>query len=149
MATLLAPLPPTPNLPGLTQVDARNPADLGFPPMLPYELARGVDTPRNICAVYGLTRDQFGALIAHPVFVKAYQEAVEALKVEGMSFKVKARLQAEAYLDTAFTMAQNAGTSDSVRADIIKNTVRWAGYDAKAAEVGNGSNFNILINLNP
>lgn len=151
MSTLpaLNPLPPTPNLPGLTQVEARNPSDLGFPPMLPYELAMGVDTPRNICAAYGLTRERFALLIAHPVFVKAYQEAVEALKVDGMSFKVKARLQAEAYLDTAFIMAQNVGTADSVRADIIKNTVRWAGYDAKATDVGQGSNFNILINLNP
>ena len=146
MTTVLA-LPPTPNLPGLTDVDARNPSQLGFPPMLPYELAMKVDSPRNICAAYGFTREQFELLINHPIFIKAYQEATEALKVEGMSFKVKARLQAEAYLDTAFSMAQNAGTSDAVRADIIKNTVRWAGYDAKAAEVGQGNSFNILINL--
>jgi hypothetical protein len=44
-------------------------------------------------------------------------------------------------------MAQSPGTSDSVRADIIKNTVRWAGLDAKAAEVGTGNSFNIMINL--
>jgi hypothetical protein len=146
MSTVLA-LPPTPNLPGLTEVDARNPALLGFPPMLPYELAMKVDTPANICRAYGLTKAEFTDLIGHPIFIKSYQEAVEALKVEGMSFKVKARLQAEAYLDTAFSMAQSVGTSDSVRADIIKNTVRWAGYDAKAAEVGAGNAFNIMINL--
>lgn len=146
MSTALA-LPPTPNLPGLTMPDARNPAELGFPAMLPYELAMKVDAPANICRAYGITRDDFAVLVNHPVFIKAFQEAVEALKVEGMSFKVKARLQAEAYLDTAFAMAVNPGTSDSVRADIIKNTVRWAGYDAKAAEGGQSANFNILINL--
>jgi hypothetical protein len=146
MTTVLA-LPPTPNLPGFTDVDARNPAELGFPPMLPYELAMKVDSPANICRAYGMSRDQFRDLIAHPVFIKAYQEAIEALKIDGMGFKVKARMQAEAYLDTAFHMAQNPGTSDSVRADIIKNTVRWAGFDAKAAEVGQGNSFNIQINL--
>ena len=146
MSTALS-LPPPPNLPGLTEPPLRNPAELGFPAMLPFELAMKVDTPAAICRAYGLTREDFALLIGHPVFVKAYQEAVEALKVEGMSFKVKARLQAEAYLDTAYALATNAGTSDAVRADIIKNTVRWAGYDAKAAEVGQGANFNILINL--
>jgi hypothetical protein len=140
-------LPPTPNLPGLTEVDARNPTQLGFDPMLPYELAMGTDTPANICRAYGLTKADFQHLIAHPVFIKAYQEAVEALKVEGMSFKVKCRMQAEAYLDTAFHMAQNPATSDSVRQKIIADTVRWAGYDKKAEDTGGGNSFNILINL--
>lgn len=146
MSTALA-LPPAPNLPGLTVPEARNPAELGFPPMLPYELAMKVDSPAAICRAYGITRIDFELLVVHPVFIKAYQEAVEALKVEGMSFKVKARLQAEAYLDTAFSLATSAGTSDAVRADIIKNTVRWAGYDAKAVDAGPGANFNIILNL--
>lgn len=125
----------------------RDPADLGFPPMLPMELALKIDTPQRICAHYGISREQFEQIVAHPVFVKQYQEAIEQLKVDGMSFKVKARMQAEDYLSTAFAMIKNPGTSDAVRADLIKNTVRWAGYDAKAAEVGGGSNFNIQINL--
>ena len=140
MSTVLAPLP-------TRQAKPRDPAELGFPPMLPLELAMHTDTPANICRVYGLARAEFAVLIAHPVFVKAYQEAVEMLKVEGMSFKLKARLQAEAYLGTSFAMVQNPGTSDAVRGDLIKNTVRWAGYDAKAVESGPGNAFNIQINL--
>jgi hypothetical protein len=140
-------LPPTPNLPGLTDIDMRNPIDVAFSPMLPYELAMQVDSPQNICKAYGLTHDQFAALIKHPVFIKAFQDAVEALKVEGMSFKVKARLQAEAYLDTAFRMAQNPGTSDAVRSRIIENTVRWAGLDKKAEDTSAGTGFNIILNL--
>jgi hypothetical protein len=140
-------LTPAPNLPGLTFVPPRDPAALAFPPMLAMELAMRVDSPSAICRAYGLTRDDLAALIAHPVFIRAYQEALEALKVDGMSFKVKARLQAEEYLGTAFAMVQNPATGDAVRADIIKNTVRWAGYDAKAAEVGGNANFNIVLNL--
>lgn len=148
MSTALA-AQPSPNAHSLqrTGLDTRDPATLGFPPMLPYELAMKVDTPANICRAYEMTRDEFKALIAHPVFIKAYQEAVEALKVDGMSFKVKARMQAESYLQTAHALISNPGTSDAVRADLIKNTVRWAGYDAKAAEVGQGNSFNIQINL--
>ena len=127
--------------------DWRNPADLGFPAMLPMELALKIDSPQAICAIYGISREQFAAIIRHPVFIKQYQEAIESLKVEGMSFKVKARMQAEDYLGTAYAMIKNAGTSDAVRADLIKNTVRWAGYDAKAVDTGQGGAFNIQINL--
>lgn len=125
----------------------RNPAELGFPPMLPIELALKIASPQQICSHYEIDKKQFAAIIAHPVFIKAYQEAVEALKVDGMSFKMKARMQAEGFLATSFAMVTNPTTSDAVRADLIKNTVRWAGYDAKAADVGQGSNFNIQINL--
>jgi hypothetical protein len=126
----------------------RNPAELGFPPMLPVELALQIDTPRNICAAYGITRDQFALIVAHPVFQKAYAEALEQLKVDGMAFKLKARMQAEFYLGTSYTMVTNPATSDAVRADLIKNTVRWAGLDTKAAEGGPNANFSIQINLN-
>lgn len=125
----------------------RDPTTLGYPPMLPVELALKIDTPAKICEIYGITRDDFSRIIRHPVFIKAYQEAVESLKVDGMSFKLKAKMQAEGYLATAFQLVQNANTSDAVRADLIKNTVRWAGYDAKAVDTGQGSSFNIQINL--
>lgn len=132
----------------LLELAQRNPAEIGFPPLLPIEIAMKIDTPANVCAAYGLTREDFAKIITHPVFIKAYQEAVEMLKVEGMSFKLKARMQSEAYLATAYAMVQSPQTSDSVRADIIKNTVRWAGLDAKAVDVGAQANsFNIQINL--
>lgn len=127
--------------------DLRNPAELGFPPMLAMELAMKIAPTRDICEHYGITRPQFEVIVAHPLFIKAYQEAVEALKVDGAGFKIKARMQAEDYLTTAFAMVKNPATSDAVRADLIKNTVRWAGYDAKATDAGSGTNFAIQINL--
>lgn len=125
----------------------RNPSEVGFPPLLPVELALRIDTPAKICACYGIGKEEFTALAKHPVFVKAYSDAVESLKQDGMSFKIKAKLQAEEYLKTSFTMVQDKNTSDAVRADLIKATVRWGGLDAKAAEAGSGSNFQIQINL--
>lgn len=125
-----------------------NPAEAGFPPMLPVELAMKIDTPRNICEAYGITKSEFAQILRHPLFLKAYQEAIEAMKVDGFSFKMKAKMQAEDYLTTAFNMVKDRNVSDSVRADLIKNTVRWAGLDAKAADVGAGGNsFSIQINL--
>lgn len=126
---------------------ARDPSKLGFPAMLPVELALKIDTPSVVCAAYGIDKDGLQALLHNAVFVKAYQDAVEMLKIEGMSFKLKARMQAEDLLATSYTMVKNVNTSDAVRADLIKSTVRWAGWDAKAADANAGPAFNIQINL--
>lgn len=127
--------------------DPRDPSQMGFPPMLPVELALRIDTPAKICAIYGISKDQFAGIIKHPVFVKSYQEAIESLKVDGMSFRLKARMQSEEYLKTAYAMIQDKNTSDAVRANLLQATVRWAGYDQKAVDAGQGNSFNIQINL--
>lgn len=128
-------------------ITQRDPSMLGYPPMLPVELALRIETPAVICSIYGISRDEFAEIIKHPVFIKAYQEAMESLKVDGMSFKLKAKMQAEDYLKTSYQMVQDKNTSDSVRADLLKSTVRWAGYEAKAVDANQGGQFNIQINL--
>lgn len=125
----------------------QDPSKLGFPPMLPIELALRMGTTQQVCQAYNISKDEFVALTKHPLFIKAYQEAVEALKTEGVSFKMKARLQAEDYLATSYAMVKNPNTSDAVRADLIKTTARWAGHDAKDATGVAGTGFNIQINL--
>ena len=125
----------------------RDPSQLGFPPMLPIELALRLDTPQKICQAYNISKDEFQSITKHPVFIKAYSEAVEALKTDGVSFKMKAKLQAEDFLATSYAMVKNANTSDAVRADLIKATARWAGFDAKETAGASGTGFNIQINL--
>jgi hypothetical protein len=143
----LAVVPPDPAVYLEELRKVRDPNELGWPAMLPMELALKANTPKEICEAYGIDKEMFASICANPVFIKAYAAAVEALKIGGMSFKVKAQMAAEEFLKTSFEMVKNKNTSDSVRADLIKSTVRWAGWDAKAAEVGQGSNFAIQINL--
>lgn len=146
------------NLPALPDEDVvgdawlaaqlRDPSKLGYPPMLPVELALRMGTPAEICKAYNIGKSEFEAIARHPVFIKAYQEAVEALKKDGMSFKMKAQMQAEDYLTTAYAMVKNANISDAVRADLIKATVRWAGLEPKnGGEAGGSNQFMININL--
>ena len=54
----------------------RDPAALGYPPMLPVEIALKIDTPAKICEIYGISKERFVKIIADPVFIKSYQEAV-------------------------------------------------------------------------
>jgi hypothetical protein len=138
-------------LPSLLKPDPRrtgleNPALLGFPPTLPIELALG-DSPRNeILVAYGVTPEQWDTLRANPIFQNAVRAAVEAMQREGMSFRVKARLQSEALLETSWKMIHNVNTPSSVKADLIKHTMRVAGLEPKE-QVNNTPPLNIQINL--
>ena len=91
------------------------------------------------------------ALRHDPVFLSDLTQAIETVKQDGMSFKLKAKLQAEEILKTSWKMIHdNTGnTPSSVRADLIKSTMRWAGYDNKDAAGAGGTQANALqININ-
>lgn len=140
----------------LTPLTPRTPmkpeGDLGFPPTLPVELALKTATVDEICAAYGYTQEQFLNLVTQPAFAAAYKEAQELVQEEGMAFKMKAKMQAEAMLQTSWAIVHDVETPSSVRADLIKSTVRWAGYEPKTQTQeqggpGLGGGLNIQINL--
>lgn len=124
--------------------------DLGFPPTLPIELALRVAPPEEIMAAYGLSEEDQFALSLNPLFVQAIRSATEALKVEGASFRFKAKLQAEEMLKTSWRLVNDPECPASVRADLIKSTVKWADYEPEKKVSGQASNvppLNIQINL--
>lgn len=134
-------------LPGLT-LKPDDPAELGFPPMLPVELALRVAPVADICAAYGITREAFEVLSAHPEFIRAYQAAVEALKQDGMSFKMKAKLQAEELLQQSWNLIHDVDTPPAVKATLIKDTVRWAGYEPKGGAGAGEGGPGLAISIN-
>ena len=135
----------------LTTLNPHNPADIGYPPTLPIEVAMKTASIQDICAAYGLEKEDWDKLRNDPVFISDVAAAVEMLKKEGMSFKMKARLQAEELLKTSWKLihAPMDEVPPSVKADLIKFTVRAAGLeaDAKAGNTGNQNNLQININL--
>jgi hypothetical protein len=128
-----------------------DPATLGFPPTLPIEVAMRVAPIKDICEAYNLTRQDWEQLRHDPVFINAVAEAKEALNKEGMSFKMKARLQSEELLKTSWNMihASPDEVPPSVKADLIKFTIRAAGLDGSKDQVANAVAANALqININ-
>ena len=130
-------------------VNPDDPAYLGYPATLPIEIAMRSSPLRTICEDYGITRDEWERLRQDPVFIQDVSAAVKALKEDGVSFKLKARLQADALLKTSWTLIHDNATPAPVRADLIKSTVKWAGLEPKAGEGGatGGNALNIQINL--
>jgi len=133
-----------------TSINPLNPAEIGtYPPTLPVEIALRTASLQDICAAYGITHDDWLQLKNDPVFVQDLAAAVELVKKDGMSFKLKAKLQSEELLKTSWRMihSNNDDVPASVRADLIKFTVRAAGLADPTEKAGTNAN-NLQININ-
>jgi hypothetical protein len=129
----------------VTPLAPNDPAQLGYPPTFPIEVALRTAPIRDICEAYGIDEDQWEYLRHEELFLRDLKAAVELVSKEGMSFKLKARLQAEAMLQTIWKLVHDPDTPPNVRAQMIQATARWAGFDqpAATAQVGNGLSINI------
>lgn len=112
----------------------RDPTTVGWPPMLPVELALGDSSAKKICDFYEITREQFAALIALPAFKKAFADAQEMMQKDGMSFRIKARMQAEALLPTSWALIHSQYTQANIKAKLIEATWRVAGFEPKESD---------------
>lgn len=137
------------NLP-VIQSRAEDPAELGYPATLPIEVALRTAPIRRICEAYSITREEWEELRHHPQFIADVAAAHKELQKEGMSFKMKARLQSEELLKTSWRLihASNDDVPPSVKADLIKFTIRAAGYEADAKNGAGASANNLQININ-
>lgn len=126
-----------------------DPAKIAWPTSLPIELALKTAPPCDLKVHYGYTDEEWAALRYNPVFLKELAEAVELMKQEGMSFRKKAQLQAEAMLETSWKLVHAPGTEvpPNVKADLIKTTFRVAGFDNRDTAAGGGNMLNIQFNF--
>lgn len=109
-----------------------DPALLGFPPAMPLEIALRTAPIESICEAYDIDEPTWEALRQNPAFREQVKLAREMLKAEGMSFKMKARLQAEELLKTSWALIHGdaAIVPAHVKANLIIFTVKAAGLDA-------------------
>ena len=128
-----------------------DPARLGWPPTLPIEVALRTASVKNICIDYKISREEWDVLRHDPRFIRDVQDAAAELKKDGMSFKMKARLQSEELLKTSWQMIHAPGDDvpPSVKADLLKFTVRAAGLDGSKDQANGpaGPTLQIQINL--
>jgi len=77
--------------------------------------------------------------------VEGYREEV---RTKGLTFRVKARAQAEELLKTSWVLIHDPVVSPAVKADLIKSTVKWAGLDTAPANEGQNSSGGVTITIN-
>jgi len=111
------------------------------------DIAMGTDED-IICEAYELQYPQLQAIKNDPAFMARLKKAADDLNKEGATFRLKAQMQAEALLQTSFAMIHSDEIDPKVRAKLISDTVRWAGYDnAAAAGAETGPGISIHIDL--
>ena len=125
-----------------------NPAARGWTASFVVDVAMGVSDD-TLCDVHGLQYHELQAWKDDPGFIIQLAAVQKELAKEGVSFKLKAQMQAEAMLQTSWALVHSPATPASVKAVLIKDTVRWAGFDAPAqANEGGRGGFSVNIVLN-
>ena len=127
----------------------RDPAKIAWSSTLPIELALKTAPPCDLKVHYGYSDEEWEALRQNPVFIQELAAAVDLVKQEGMSFKLKCKLQAEAMLETNWRLvhAPMSEVPAAVKARLMESTFRMAGYDSKEGVASAGNMLNIQINL--
>lgn len=120
--------------------------ELTFDPRIAYELALGVDKAEGVFEKYGLTEAEAEALLSNPAFAATVKKYQEEVLTSGVSFKLKAKIQAEDLLTHSYLIATDPEAPMSVRADLIKWTARVAGLEPKEEKAsGTGGGFTLSI----
>ena len=108
------------------------------------------ETLQEIMGRHNITPNDILAYNADPIFLKKVEHYRGEVREKGLTFKLKARAQAEELLTTSWLLIHDPAVSPAVKADLIKSTVKWAGLEPKT-EVTNesGGGVKITINLGP
>ena len=135
-----------------TLINPDNPAEINaFPPTMPLEVALQHNSIEEICRAYNISEERWAILQKDDGFRAEVKKYFDELKTTGVSFKHKARLQADALLTTAWDMIHDPDDESvpaNVRADLIKAIVRWGDLEPPKEQVqGPGNAFQININL--
>ena len=84
-----------------------------------------------------------------PIFRKKTEDYRNEIREKGVTFRLKARAQAEELLVTSWQLIHSPEVSPAVKADLIKSTVKWGNLEPKkeGTDADASSGFKITINL--
>lgn len=103
---------------------------------------------QEVLSRHRITAHQLLDFNADPVFLKKVEHYRLEIREKGMTFKLKARAQAEELLTTSWLLIHDPAVSAAVKADLIKSTVKWAGLEPKdTVQTDGGGGVKITINL--
>lgn len=115
-----------------------DPANYSFDPRLAYELALDLESPGEVFDRYGYSADAAVKLLGNATFIKTIKNYKVEVAENGVTFKLKAKIQAEDLLSHAYAMARDASMPPAVRADMIKWTAMVAELGPKKDHSGGG-----------
>jgi len=106
------------------------------------------ETVDEIKQRHSITSTELLVFNKDPVFLKKVEAYREDIREKGVTFKLKARAQAEELLTTSWGLIHSPDVSAAVKADLIKSTVKWAGLETKTEDSNAGGTGGVKININ-
>lgn len=105
----------------------------------------------EVLSVHQIDAAELARFGSDPVFARKVDNYRSEIREKGLTFKLKARAQAEELLNTSWTLIHDRTISPAVRADLIKMTVKWAGLEPRGdqADTPVGEGVKIVINMGP
>lgn len=140
----------TPSKRSFAPVNPANPGEASFPDKLPIELALGLNPVPEICASYGLSKEDFAAIIAIPQFQAAYEWALEEKMKVGGATRLRCAMMTDEAVSTLYFAMTDPENHINQRAAHAKDIIRLAGHEpAKPKEtVAENEKFAIVIQFN-
>jgi len=107
------------------------------------------ETIQDLMVRHRLTANDLLAFNADPLFLKKVDHYRGEVRDKGMTFRLKARAQAEELLTTSWLLIHDPAVSPAVKADLIKSTVKWGDLEPRTnvAAAGDTGGVRITINL--
>jgi hypothetical protein len=107
------------------------------------------ETLPEVMLRHKITVDDLGRFNSDPIFLQKVGFLREEVRTKGMTFRLKARAQAEELLTTSWTLIHSSDVSAAVKADLIKSTVKWGGLEPQKDMSGaDGSQGGVSITIN-
>lgn len=101
----------------------------------------------SVFANHGYTQEQSIGILSDPTFAKLLERVTKEVKENGLSFRNKARMQAEDLLQHSYALATDPEVSSAVRLDAIKSTVKWAGLEPKEKDDKGTGTGGLTLNI--
>ena len=119
-------------------------------PRLVLDLALSIESTEQILERYAVSEQEYDAFLKMPAFRRDLALTMKEVRENGLSFKHKARVQAESYLEVLDQLVYSENTPSGVRLDGIKQAVLWSDLAPKEQKGDSNTNqqaINIQINF--
>jgi hypothetical protein len=111
-------------------------------------LESGLGTLEDLISSNHIAKEDLVEFNHDQTFLRTVEDYRVEIREKGLAFKLKARVQAEELLRTSYLLTQDPDVPASVKADLIKATVKWAGYETPPQQQAQGGNgMSITINF--
>jgi len=112
-------------------------------------LEKSGETLDEVIERHDITPSEMLVFNEDPIFRKKVEVYRDDIREKGVTFRLKARAQAEELLMTSWQLIHSPEVSPAVKADLIKSTVKWGDLEPKTSsqDVEAGGGVKITINL--